>query len=145
MGSLCENCSVAIVRICLTAFIVIYLQKFRHGMFTKNELCIFFCIGIIFLGCNSEDKKNALKFELVSSSLYVPDSSYNKDLLGWKKYYEKCIKSDLFPDAYYLHLQDKIYIGSINNEHEIDVNKGINILDTSNGKSPFSLMSVVNS
>ena len=114
-------------------------------MFTKNKLCIFCCICIIFLGCNSGNKKITLKFVTVSSSLYAPDSSYTEDRLAWKKYYEQCIKSDLFPDAFYLQLQDKVYIGSINNEHEIDVNKGINILDTGNGKSIFNVMYIVNS
>lgn len=114
-------------------------------MFTNTKLCILFCIGIIFTGCISENKKTALKFEPVSSKVYMPDSNYNKDLGEWKKYYEQCTKKDLFPDAYYLQLQDKIYIGSINNEQAIDINKGTNILDTSNGNSPFNIMSVINS
>jgi len=55
------------------------------------------------------------------------------------------MNEQLFPDAFYLQLQDKVNIGSINNEQERDVNKKINILDTSNNKNIFNLFAIVNS
>ncbi|HET9825556.1 MAG TPA: hypothetical protein VFP87_09480, partial [Chitinophagaceae bacterium] len=46
---------------------------------------------------------------------------------------------------FYLQLQDKVNIGSINNQHTIDVNKGIGVLDTSNKyRNIFQLLSVRN-
>jgi hypothetical protein len=115
-------------------------------MFKKNIRFAFFCICIIAAGCNTgSSKQPVLKFESVSDSLYKPDDNYKQGLVIWKHYYEQCMNQQLFADAFYLQLQDKINIGSINNDHEMDVNKGIQILDTTNNKNIFNLLAIMNS
>jgi hypothetical protein len=114
-------------------------------MFRKNKLFILFYICLIAAGCNQGSKEAKLKFELISDSVYKPDDNYKQALSLWKNYYEHCMNEQLFPDAFYLQLQDKINIGSINSEHELDINKRINILDTSNSKNFFDLFAIVNS
>lgn len=114
-------------------------------MLIKNKLCFFFCISIIITGCTLNKKETRLTLVPVSDSLYKPDSSYTTDLLEWKSYYNGCTNKQLFSNAYYLKLQDSIYIGSINNKDEIDVNKGIRLLDTSKMNDVFNLLSITNS
>jgi len=114
-------------------------------MFPKNNLIVFFCICVAIVGCNTGSKQPRVKFETVSDSLYKPDDNYKQNLIIWKNYYEQCMKEQLFTDAFYLQLQDKLNIGSINNEHEMDVNKGIHILDTSNNNNIFNLLAFINS
>lgn len=114
-------------------------------MFIKNKLHFFICISIIITGCTLNKKETRLTLVPVSDSLYKPDSSYTTDLLEWKNYYSKCTNKQLFSNAYYLKLQDSIYIGSINNKDEIDVNKGIRLLDTSKMNNVFNLLFIVNS
>ena len=114
-------------------------------MLNKNNYLILFCICMAVTGCNQGSKEPKLKFESISDSLYHPDDNYKQALFIWTHYYEKCMNEQLFPDAFYLQLQDKVNIGSINNEQERDVNKKINILDTSNNKNIFNLFAIVNS
>jgi len=115
-------------------------------MFKNNKLFIVYFICVVFVSCNLAGKEKAkLTFVPVSDSLYRPNDDYQQTLLLWKNYYEQCINMKLFPDAFYLQLQNKVYIGSINNEHEIDVNQGIHILDTSNYKNLFNLLAILNS
>lgn len=114
-------------------------------MFANTKTCILLYSCIVLFACNASKKESTLTLEPVSNSTYIPDSNYSKDFAERKRYYEACTKTTLFTNAFYLQPQDKINIGSINNQHEINVNKGVNILDTSKGKSPFNLMTVVNS
>jgi len=114
-------------------------------MFSKNNIFLLFYICLGAAGCNQGSKETKLRFEAVSDSLYKPDDNYKQTLLLWKNYYEHCMNEQLFTDPFYLQLQDKINIGSINSEHELDVNKRINILDTSNSKNIFDLFAIVNS
>ena len=116
-----------------------------HLCFTKIKYCAFICIIVGFAGCNQNTRKQNLKFEVVSDSLYKPDDNYKKGLSLWKNYYEHCMNQQLFADAFYLQLQDKINIGSINNEHETDITKGLKILDTSNNQNIFNLLAIMNS
>ena len=104
--------------------------------------CIVF---IIFAGCNSPTTRTNLKFDAIRSNIYSPNENYRKVFSAWKSYYQRCTNQQLFPEAFYLQLQDQVYIGSINNQHAIDVNKGIMILDTSNNYgNVFNLLSIKN-
>ncbi|MEP6465320.1 MAG: hypothetical protein ABJB05_03400 [Parafilimonas sp.] len=114
-------------------------------MLTKKNLHFFICISIIVTGCTLNKKETRLTLVPVSDSLYKPDSNYLKDILEWKNYYNRCTNKQLFSNAYYLKLQDSVYIGSINNKQEIDVNKGIHLLDTSKMSSIFNLLYITNS
>jgi hypothetical protein len=116
-----------------------------HLCFNKIKLIAFFCIAVGFAGCNPGSKETRLKFESISDSLYKPDDNYKQALLLWKDYYEQCMNEQLFANAFCLQLQNKVYIGSINNQQEMDVNKGIHLLDTSNYKNIFNLLAVINS
>lgn len=115
-------------------------------MFKNNTLFVFFFICIVSAECNhGSSTKTDLKFESISDSVYKPDDNYKQALFIWKNYYEQCMKEQLFTDAFYLQLQDRMNIGSINNKDEMDVNKGITILDTSNSKNIYNLLAVINS
>ena len=115
-------------------------------MFKNTNLFIVYFICVAFVSCNIAGvEKTKLTLVPISDTLYKPNNDYQQTVLLWKNYYEQCINGKLFPDAFYLQLQSKLYIGSINNEHEIDVNKGIHILDTSNYRNIFNLLAVVNS
>jgi hypothetical protein len=114
-------------------------------IFKKDRLLVSCFICIILLGCHEGAKQTKLKFESVGSDVYSPGDDYRKALLEWKNYYQLCTNEQLFSDAFYLQLQDKVYIGSINNQHAIDVNKGISLLDTShNYGNVFNLLSIKN-
>ena len=117
------------------------IAKFKMRM--KYNFFIF-CIVFPIAGCTSKNKTSGLKLETVSDSLYHPDDNYTNDIAAWKKYYSVCTNTDLFSNAYYFRLEDKVHIGSINNEHEIDVNKGILLLDTSKMSNIFNLLYVKN-
>jgi hypothetical protein len=115
-------------------------------MHKSIKLSILFSICVVFISCNmSSMNKPSLSFMTVSDTLYKPNDDYKKTILVWKNYYEKCMNEQLFYDAFYLQLQDKVYIGSINSEQELDVNKKIHILDTSNNKNIFDLLAFISS
>lgn len=115
----------------------------------KNHILLaFICMCVVATGCNSNKNNNKpqnLKFESVSDSLYKPDGNYKKGLTTWKQYYEHCMNQPIFSDAFYLQLQDKINIGSINNEHATDITKGLKILDIANNQNLFHLLAIMNS
>jgi len=107
-----------------------------------TSYCIVF---LLFVACNSRNTQPKLKFDPVSSSVYSPNENYRNVFSAWENYYRHCTNQQLFSEAFYLQLQDKVYIGSINNQHAIDVNKGIMILDTSNNYGNiFNLLSIRN-
>ncbi len=115
-------------------------------MFNNNRLFILCFICVALLSCNMNTREKAkLSFISVSDSVYKSSDEYKRDLAVFKKYYEKCANEQLYPDVFYLDLQQKMYIGSINNEQELVVNKGINVLDTSKGKNIFDLLAVISS
>jgi hypothetical protein len=115
-------------------------------MFNNPRLSILCFISAALVSCNMNSKeKTKLSFVSVSDSVYKSSEEYKKDLSVFKNYYEKCANEQLYPDVFYLELQQKMYIGSINNEQELAVNKGINVLDTSNGKNIFDLLAVISS
>ncbi len=109
----------------------------------KIRLTLIFGVSLLFGACNSA--KPTLVFEELPSASYTPGIAYTNDLRSWKKYYESCFKTNLFANAFYLGLQDRVYIGSINSSHKTDVSKGINVLDTSRGKNIFNLMYIIQS
>jgi hypothetical protein len=115
-------------------------------MFSNPRLSIlcFICAALFSCNMNTKEKTN-LSFVSISDSLYKSNDEYKQNLAVFKNYYEKCANEQLYPDVFYLELQKKMYIGSINNEHELVVNKGINVLDTSNGKNVFDLLAVISS
>ncbi len=114
-------------------------------MLNKISPIIFFCICISVAGCNRASKEPALQFETISDSVYKPDDNYKQSLVIWKDYYEKCMNQQLFADAFYLQLQNKLNIGSINNAQEINVNEGTPIIDTSGNNNIFTLLAIISS
>jgi len=114
-------------------------------MSKKDNVLIFSFFLLIVGGCTSTTKPTKLKFESVNSSVYSPNEDYRQSLSQWKSYYQHCTNEQLFPDAFYLQLQDRVYIGSINNRKGIDINKGIVLLDTSRHfENVFKLLSIQN-
>ena len=94
-------------------------------------------------GCTSTTKPAKLRLEAVSSEVYSPNEDYRQSLSEWKNYYQHCTNEPLFPDAFYLQLQDRVYIGSINSQKGIDINRGTILLDTSSHfANVFKLLSI---
>jgi hypothetical protein len=114
-------------------------------MFQRYKLSVLYFICIALVSCNMGRENTRLTFEAVSDSVYKSSDEYKQNLLVFKNYYEQCMHEQLFKDAFYLQLQEKMYIGSINNDHEFDVNRGVNILDTSNNKNIFDLLAIISS
>jgi len=115
-------------------------------MFNNYKISFLCFVCAALLSCNMNSKeKTKLSFVSVSDSVYKSSDEYKQNLAIFKNYYEKCANEQLYPDVFYLELQQKMYIGSINNEHELVVNKGINVLDTSHGKNVFDLLAVISS
>ena len=116
-------------------------------MFKVNNLLIarVFCVAL--LSCNQSDNNSKVRLVLVpvKDSSYKPNDDYKQILAVWKDYYQKCTNEKLFENAFYLYLQNKVYIGSINNQNELIVNKGTTILDTSNYKNLFNLLEIISS
>jgi hypothetical protein len=111
----------------------------------KDSVLIFSFLLLITGGCTSTTKPTKLKFETVSSNVYSPNDDYRQSLSRWKSYYQHCTNEPLFADAFYLQLQDQVYIGSINNRQGIDINKGTILLDTSRHfANVFKLLSIQN-
>jgi hypothetical protein len=110
----------------------------------KNKLFIVYFICVALLSCNLGSKEKAkLIFIPVSDSLYKSNDAYKQNLSVWKSYYEKCMQGQLFQNAFYLQLGNKVNIGSINNAHELNVNSGAPLLDTSGNRNIFNLLSIV--
>ena len=110
----------------------------------KQNIPIFLLLFFSICGCTSTTKPK-LKFESVTSSVYSPNDDYRQSLSEWKRYYQHCTNEPLFADAFNLQLQDKVYIGSINNRTGIDINRGIILLDTSRHfVNVFKLLSIQN-
>ena len=115
-------------------------------MSSHPRLSILCLISAVLFSCNMNTReKTKISFVTISDSVYKSNDEYKQQLAIFKNYYEKCANEQLYPDVFYLELQEKMYIGSINNEHELVVNKGINILDTSKGKNIFNLLAVISS
>ena len=116
-------------------------------MFKINKLLIASVFWVALLSCNQGDNKNKFRFAFVTvnDSLYKPNDDYKQIIDVWKDYYQKCTNEKLFENAFYLYLQNKVYIGSINNQNELIVNRGTTILDTSNYKNLFNLLENVSS
>lgn len=113
-------------------------------VFVKLRLLACCLLCSILVACNGM-RQAKLTFEPVSSDTYSPNDDYRRSISEWKNYYQQCTHEQLFSDAFYLQLQDEVYIGSINNQHAIDVNKGIIILDTSHSyENIFNLLSIKN-
>lgn len=111
----------------------------------KDNLLIFCFTCLIVAGCTSGKKPAKEKLESVVSDVYSPNDDYRQALSEWKSYYQHCTGEPLFSDAFYLQLQDKIYIGSINNRQGIDINKGTLLLDTGRHfANVFKLLSIQN-
>jgi hypothetical protein len=87
----------------------------------------------------------ALDAGVINDSIATHQASYKNDYDEWKSVYESCLHDTLFPNAFYLGLQDKIGISSICNQRELNLNKQITVLDTSAKGNIFDLLSVNNS
>jgi hypothetical protein len=114
-------------------------------MLKKDNLLIFCVTCVITAGCKSTSTSPKLKFEPVNSAVYAPNDDYKQALSQWKRYYNHCTSEPLFSNAFYLQLQDQIYIGSINSRQGIDINKGTLLLDTGRHfANVFKLLSIQN-
>src|SRR5687768_14809281 len=111
----------------------------------KNNLGCLLIVFLLLTGCSSATKTGNFRFEPLSDSLYRPGGTYDETRALWVKYYEECMYQQVFPGTFYLGIQDRIYIGSINNQQEVAVNKGFHLLDTSGSKSVFNLVGIINS
>jgi hypothetical protein len=115
-------------------------------MLSHSRLSILCLFSAVLFSCNmNTTEKTKISFVTISDSLYKSNEEYKQQLAIFKHYYEKCANEQLYPDVFYLELQEKMNIGSINNEHELVVNKGINLLDTSKGKNIFNLLAIISS
>jgi hypothetical protein len=116
---------------------------------SKQFVGFIFCISII-AGCHTTREKIELNYEaldarIINDSLTNHFSNYKDDLDQWKTVYEQCMHDTLFPNAFYLGLQDKIGISSICNQTAFNLNKQITVLDTSAKGNIFDILSVNNS
>ena len=57
----------------------------------------------------------------------------------------RCMHDSLFPNAFFLGLQDNLGIGSVCNQVEQNINKKVGILDTSDNRDIFNIVAVINS
>ena len=116
----------------------------KHScMLKKITSSFFYCIVLISVGCNEGVKNKKIVYVAISNSSYRHDSSYEQSFLQWKKVYEECMNYQLFTNAIYMGLQEKIYVGSISNKLAQNVNAGINVLDTTYSKNFFNLFSII--
>ena len=116
---------------------------------SKQFVGFIFCISII-AACHTTREKIELHYEvldaqIINDSLINHFSNYKDDLNQWKAVYEQCMHDTLFPNAFYLGLQDKIGISSICNQRAFNLNKQITVLDTSAKGNIFDILSVNNS
>jgi hypothetical protein len=112
-------------------------------MLKKITSSFFYCIVLISVGCNQGVKNKKIVYVAISDSSYRHDSSYEQSFRQWKKVYEECMNYQLFPNAIYMGLQEKVSVGSINNKLAQNVNAGISVLDTTYSKNLFNLFSVI--
>jgi|GEM_PF-2218426 hypothetical protein len=110
----------------------------------------FLFIVAVFGSCSSSPEKKVIQFEILNTqalndSISVHYANYKEDFNRWKTVYEQCIQHALFPNALYLGLQDKLWIGSISNQIEQNVNKQITVLDTSANGNILDLLAIYNS
>jgi len=113
---------------------------------SKQFVGFIFCISMI-VGCQTPSEKEALHYEVfdtraINDSIAMHLANYKNDFDEWKTVYENCLNDTLFPNAFYLGLQDKIGISSICNQTAQNLNKQITVLDTSAKGNIFDLLSV---
>jgi hypothetical protein len=120
-------------------------------MFKRESqfLLVLFCI-VTFARCHTAPEKKAIHFEVleagpVNDSLSAHRPNYREDFIQWKSVYEQCMHDTLFPNAFYLGLQNRVGIGSISNQVVQNVNREITILDTSGKSDIFNILAVNNS
>jgi hypothetical protein len=116
---------------------------------SKQFVGFIFWFSII-AGCHTTPEKTELHYEafdasVINDSIATHLASYKNDFQVWKAVYESCLQDTLFPNAFYLGLQDKVGISSICNQKELNLNKQITVLDTSAKGNIFDLLSVNNS
>jgi hypothetical protein len=116
---------------------------------SKQFAGFIFCISII-AGCHTTPEKTGLHYEafdasVINDSIAAHLANYKNDFQVWKAVYESCLHDTLFPNAFYLGLQDKVGISSICNQREPNLNKQIMVLDTSAKGNIFDLLLVNNS
>lgn len=113
---------------------------------SKQFVGFIFCFSII-NGCHTTRDKIEMHYEALNASV-INDSiaahlaSYKNDFDEWKAIYEQCLHDTLFPNAFYLGLQDKMGVSSICSQKELNLNKQITVLDTSAKGNIFDILSV---
>jgi len=112
-------------------------------MLKKITSSLFYCIVLISVGCHEGVKNKKIVYVAISGSSYRPDSSYEQNFLQWKKVYEDCMNYQLFPNAIYMGLQQRINVGSINNRSAQNVNGQTSIVDTIYSRKLFNLFAVI--
>ncbi len=119
-------------------------------MICYNKNCrIFFIILCSFtlLRCHSKPEQTSLYYELVnadkiSDSLSSHLVNYKEDFTQWKTVYENCLHDSLFPDAFYLGLQNSLGIGSVSNMTVQNINGQITVLDTSGNRDILNIIAI---
>lgn len=106
-------------------------------------MSLFCCIVLISAGCHEGVKTRKIVYEAISDSFYRGDNRYQESFNQWKKVYEGCMNYQLFSNAFYMGLQGRIHIGSINNKTAQNINARTNILDTSFSKKFFDLIAFI--
>jgi hypothetical protein len=117
----------------------------------KNCSVIFIVLSFFtLLRCHSKPEQTAMHFEVVNAdkitdSLSAHLINYKEDFTHWKSVYEHCLHDTLFPDAFYLGLQNSMGIGSVNNMTVQNINGQITVLDTSGNRDILNIIAINNS
>ena len=78
--------------------------------------------------CHTAPEEKKIHFEVVGAATandtmgaHLPD--YKEDFSQWKTVYEQCMHDSLFPNAFFLGLQENLGIGSVCNQVEQNISK----------------------
>jgi hypothetical protein len=118
----------------------------------KKNCRVIFIVLFFFtlLRCHSKPEQTAMHFEVVNAdkitdSLSAHLINYKEDFTHWKSVYEHCLHDTLFPDAFYLGLQNSMGIGSVSNMTVQNINGQITVLDTSGNRDILNIIAINNS
>jgi hypothetical protein len=100
-----------------------------------------------FVQCHSGPAKPTIQYELLSvgmvnDSLSAHQANYTEEFGHWKTVYTDCLHDSLFPDALYMGLQTRLWIGGISNRTTQNVSKQITVLDTSANGNILDILAI---